>query len=83
MFHMHTNVFDFHPDHAMFKTTYVKEDGSKLLWHDKTFITFRLILQNIIAMEDTGYLIWKNFYKFGKTLFWKGKKEAEFYTMIL
>ena len=78
MFHMHTNVFDFHPDHAMFKTTYVKEDRDRSYCGMINIYNFLADSAKYHRYEDTGYLIGRIFINSEKHYFVERRRKLHF-----
>ena len=78
LFHMHSNIFDFPPNHSVYKTKYVKEDELRAFCgviHIYNFLSDSLKYNR---MNDSGFLIARIFINKDNHFFVEGDKQLGF-----
>lgn len=78
LFHMHSNIFDFPPNHSIYKTKYVKEDTLRAFCgviHVYNFLSDSLKYNR---MNDSGFLIARIFINKDNHFFVEGDKQLGF-----
>ncbi len=78
MFKMHTNVFDFDPQHAVFKTSYLKEDRSRSYCGIINIYNFLADSMKYNRYEDSAYLIGRVFINKENHFFVEGRRKLNF-----
>ena len=72
LFHMHSNVFDFPPDHNIFKSKYVKKDNSRSFCGVINIYNFLSDSLKYNRLNDEGVLIGRVFINKEKKFFVEG-----------
>lgn len=75
---MHTNVHEFSRDHAVMKTSYVKEDPSRSYCGVIYIYNFLADSFKYSRMNDVGYLVGRIFINKDKHFFVEGKRQLGF-----
>ncbi|MDB4082729.1 hypothetical protein N9502_00460 [Vicingaceae bacterium] len=78
LFHMHTNVFDFDKSHALWKTSYLKEDSSRSYCGIINIYNFLADSLRYNRYDDSGYLIGRIFINKDNHFFVEGKRQLNF-----
>lgn len=78
LFLMHTNVFEFPRDHAVMKTSYVKEDTNRSFCGMISVYNFLADSFKYNRVNDIGYMIGRIFINKDKHYFIEGKRELGF-----
>ena len=78
LFHMHTNVFDFDKSHALWKTSYLKEDPSRSYCGIINVYNFLADSLKYNRYDDSGYLIGRIFINKDNHYFVEGKRQLNF-----
>tara|TARA_B110000046_G_scaffold88676_2_gene96833 strand:- start:73984 stop:74670 length:687 start_codon:yes stop_codon:yes gene_type:complete len=78
LFHMHTNIFDFDKSHALWKTTYLKEDQSRSYCGIINIYNFLADSLKYNRYDDSGYLIGRIFINKDNHFFVEGKRQLNF-----
>lgn len=78
LFHMHTNVFDFDKSHALWKTSYLKEDPSRSYCGIINIYNFLADSLKYNRYDDSGYLIGRIFINKDNHFFVEGKRQLNF-----
>lgn len=78
MFQMHTNVFDFDQSHAIFKTSYVKENRNRSFCGIINIYNFLADSMKYHRYEDSGYLIGRVFINTENHFFVEGRRKLNF-----
>ena len=78
LFHMHSNVFDFPPNHSMHKTKYIKDDQLRSFCGVINVYEFLSDSLKYNRVNDSGYLIARIFINKDKHFFVEGDKELGF-----
>lgn len=78
LFHMHTNVFDFDKSHALWKTSYLKEDASRSFCGIINVYNFLADSLKYNRYDDSGYLIGRIFVNKENHFFVEGKRQLNF-----
>ncbi len=78
LFHMHSNVFDFPPNHSMHKTKYIKDDQLRSFCGVINVYEFLSDSLKYNRVNDSGYLIARIFINKDKHFFVEGDKEVGF-----
>ncbi len=78
LFHMHTNVFDFDQQHAIFKTGYLKEDRNRSFCGVINVYNFLADSLKYSRYEDSGYLIGRIFINKDNHFFVEGRRKLNF-----
>lgn len=78
MFQMHTNVFDFDKSHAIFKTSYVKENRNRSFCGIINIYNFLADSMKYHRYEDSGYLIGRVFINSENHFFVEGRRKLNF-----
>jgi hypothetical protein len=75
LFHMHSNVFDFPPDHNIFKSKYVKKDNSRSFCGVINIYNFLSDSLKYNRLNDEGVLIGRVFINKEKKFFVEGDED--------
>jgi|TARA_B110000240_G_C13504989_1_gene455716 hypothetical protein len=75
LFHMHSNVFDFSPDHNIFKSKYVKKDNSRSFCGVINIYNFLSDSLKYNRLNDEGVLIGRVFINKEKKFFVEGDED--------
>jgi len=75
LFHMHSNVFDFAPDHNIFKSKYVKKDNSRSFCGVINIYNFLSDSLKYNRLNDEGVLIGRVFINKEKKFFVEGDED--------
>lgn len=78
LFNMHTNIFEFPRNHAVMRTSYVKEDKSRSYCGVINIYNFLCDSFKYNRVNDSGYLIGRIFINKDKHYFIEGKRELGF-----
>ncbi|MCB0429505.1 MAG: hypothetical protein H6585_02485 [Flavobacteriales bacterium] len=78
IFNMHSNVFAFDADHSIWKTSYVKEDESRMYCGMINIYNFLKDSFKYQRMGDMGYLIGRLFVNRESHYFVEGKRQLAF-----
>tara|TARA_B110000503_G_C7116805_1_gene400748 strand:+ start:838 stop:1527 length:690 start_codon:yes stop_codon:yes gene_type:complete len=78
LFHMHTNVFDFDKSHALWKTSYLKDDPSRSYCGIINVYNFLADSLKYNRYDDSGYLIGRIFINKDNHFFVEGKRQLNF-----
>ncbi len=78
VFQMHTNVFSFEKEHHIWKTSYVKEDESRVYCGIINVYNFLADSFKFGRLNDAGYLVSRLFVNREKHFFVEGKKELNY-----
>ena len=78
LFHMHTNVFDFHPSHHIYSTSYVKEDKMRAFCGVINIYNFLSDSLKFNRLNDSGFLIARVFINKENHFFVEGDKQLGF-----
>lgn len=78
VFQMHTNVFSFEKGHHIWKTSYVKEDETRVYCGIINVYNFLADSFKFGRLNDAGYLVSRLFVNREKHFFVEGKKELNY-----
>lgn len=78
VFYMHTNVFDFDKSHAIWKTSYVKEDNYRSFCGMISIYNFLSDSFKYNRSNDVGYMIGRMFINKDNHFFIEGKRQLGF-----
>lgn len=78
LFQMHTNVFDFDPNHSIIQTSYVKDDKSRSYCGIINIYNFLADSVKYDRYEDDAYLIGRVFINKENHFFVEGKRKLNF-----
>ena len=78
VFYMHTNVFDFNKSHAIWKTSYLKEDELRAYSGMINVYNFLADSFKYNRLEDVGYLVARMFLNKDNHYFVEGKRQLGF-----
>jgi len=78
LFHMHTNVFDFDKSHALWKTSYLRDDPSRSYCGIINVYNFLADSLKYNRYDDSGYLIGRIFINKDNHFFVEGKRQLNF-----